>query len=61
MPVSRSPEAWHAVGGNEGFLICEADDPIRLGLWMQDWSDLLKFRVLPVVDDEGVSRVLAGG
>jgi len=26
---------------------------------MQEWSDLLKFRIVPVVDDEKIGKVLA--
>lgn len=50
---------WHSVGGGEGFLVCESDDPTALGAWMQQWSDLITFRVFPVVDDEGVVKILS--
>ena len=37
---------WHGVGDSEGFCVCKTDSPVALGKWMQEWSDLLKFRVL---------------
>ena len=50
---------WHSLGEGSGFCVCETDDPVALGKWMQQWSDLLEFRLQPVVDDEGVSKILA--
>jgi len=29
------------------------------GRWMQEWSDLLKFRIVPGVDDEKIGKVPA--
>jgi hypothetical protein len=50
---------WHTLGENEGFCVAETDDPEALGIWLQEWSDLLTFSVQPVVDDAAVSRILA--
>ncbi len=52
---------WHSLGEGEGFCIAESDDPEAIGVWMQEWSDLLVFRVQPVVDDASVGRILAAG
>ena len=51
---------WHFVSGGEGFAIAETADPVALGKWAQDWSDLLEFRIAPVVTDEGVAEILGG-
>jgi len=52
---------WHSVGEGDGLCIAETDDAQKLGIWMQEWSDLLEFRIQPVVDDAGVSAILAAG
>ena len=49
---------WHAAAGGEGMMVCESDDAIAIGLWMQQWTDLLAFHVTPVYDDEGAMKVL---
>lgn len=49
---------WHCVGGNNGFLLAETSDSVALGKWMQEWSDLLDFDVMPVNDDAQVMQVL---
>ena len=50
---------WHLATGGEGLLICEADDAIALGKWTNQWTDVLRFRVSPVNNDEGVMEVLS--
>ena len=49
---------WHHVAGHAGFVIAEADDPVLLGTWMQEWTDLLEFSITPIVNDEQVQVVL---
>ena len=49
---------WHAVGGSRGFLLAETSDGVALGRWMQDWTDLLTFEVIPVNNDEDVMKVI---
>ena len=49
---------WHFVEGGEGFCICETDDAAALATWTQQWSDLLEFRITPVLDDEKMATVL---
>jgi hypothetical protein len=51
---------WHAVGGNRGYTLAESSDGIALGKWLQDWTDLLEFDVVPVNTDEDVMQVLGG-
>lgn len=49
---------WHAVGGNNGFVLAETSDSVALGKWLQDWTDVLDFDVVPVNDDEQVMKVI---
>ena len=49
---------WHSAEGGEGVLVCECDDAVSLGKWLQEWSDLLSFRVMPVYDDAGAAEVI---
>ena len=49
---------WHALGGGHGFLLAESNDGVAIGKWMQEWTDLLEFEVIPVNNDEDVMKVL---
>ncbi len=49
---------WHCVQGHEGFLVCESDDAAALATWIQQWSDLATFRVLPVLEDQAMAKVM---
>lgn len=49
---------WHSVAGKGGFFLAETDDAVALARWLQDWSDLIDFEVVPVVTDEQVSEVI---
>lgn len=51
---------WHLAEGREGFAIAEADDAVAIGKWTNQWTDLLTFRIVPIVDDEGFKKVLEG-
>lgn len=51
---------WHFAQSREGFLIAEASDAVAIGKWTYGWSDLLSFRITPIVDDEGFKAVLGG-
>lgn len=51
---------WHDVAGNRGWTISEAADPALLAQWSLSWSDLLKFEVTPVIDDEQLGSLLGG-
>ena len=51
---------WHCVHGREVFLVCESNDATALAAWVQQWSDLLTFRVLPVIDDQQVAQIIGG-
>ncbi len=49
---------WHSIGGHTGFLLAESSDGVAIGKWMQEWTDLLEFDVIPVNDDADVMKVL---
>ena len=49
---------WHNVAGRRGYVLAESDDAVAIGKWMQEWTDLLDFEVIPVVNDEDVLKVL---
>jgi hypothetical protein len=51
---------WHDVSGGRGFSIAEADDAAAVSKWCHQWSDLLSFEIIPVLDDQQLAGVLAG-
>lgn len=51
---------WHDVAGGRGFAITETDDPVAASKWCHDWTDLLSFEVIPVLNDEQLGQVLGG-
>lgn len=51
---------WHRLAGLGGYVLCESDDPVAIGKWMQDWTDVLSFDVVPVGDDAEITEVLGG-
>ena len=51
---------WHRIAGHAGYVLCEADDAVALGKWMQAWTDLLTFEIVPVANDEEFTEVLGG-
>ena len=48
---------WHSVAGRTGFLIAESSDPVAIGKWMQEWTDLLSFNITPVVSDQELVEI----
>jgi len=50
---------WHSINGNKGFIIAESDDLEVLGRWIQEWSDLIAFEVIPVLSDEQIGRIIS--
>ena len=49
---------WHNVAGLRGYVLAESADAVAIGKWMQEWTDLIDFEVIPVVNDEDVLKVL---
>ncbi len=50
---------WHSAEGLKGFIIAESSDAEALARWTQAWTDLLTFEIVPVVNDEQLTRVLS--
>ena len=57
-PGAKMLGRWHAIGGSGGFVLAETNDSIALGKWLQEWTDILEFDVVPVNNDEDVMKVL---
>jgi len=49
----------HSVEGLRGFTIAESSDAVAVAKWVQSWTDLLTFEIVPVVNDEEFARVIA--
>ena len=45
--------AVYALHEGDGWAIVEAEDPVALGKWVHNWSDLNEQEVIPVVDEKG--------
>lgn len=43
-----------------GFVLLETDEPQALADFAYQWSDLMNLEIVPVLEDEGLSRVFAG-
>ncbi|MGA7105354.1 MAG: DUF3303 family protein [Candidatus Deferrimicrobiaceae bacterium] len=50
---------WHAASLNRGFVLAEASDLEAVARWCHRWADLISFEIGPVIDDEGIRKVLA--
>lgn len=50
---------WHSVNGNAGYIIAESTDIDAVGTWIQEWSDLLQFEVIPVLTDEQIGKIIS--
>lgn len=51
---------WFDVAGGRGFAISETDDPVAIVRWCREWTDLMSFEVIPVINDEQLVSALAG-
>jgi Domain of unknown function (DUF3303) len=49
---------WHFVQGRKGFFIAETSDAEAIAKWLQGWTDLVTFKVTPVINDDQLARVL---
>ncbi len=61
---ARPPEGvamkgrWHSINGDEGYIIAESSNIEAMGKWIQEWSNMLSFKVVPVVTDEEVAKII---
>jgi len=49
----------HVLGTGMGFTLWESDDPLAAAKEGLLWSDLIEFKVYPVVDDATVAKALS--
>ena len=49
---------WHCAEGHSGFIVADADNPVSICKWIQEWTDLLSFQITPVLTDEQIMEVL---
>ncbi len=49
---------WHSLSTSESFVLAETDDPTGVYRWLASWSDLLDFRVIPVIEDTDAEPIL---
>ena len=56
--ASRCSGAGTPLAADHGFVLAESNDGVAIGKWMQEWTDLLEFEVIPVNNDEDVMKVL---
>ena len=49
---------WHGMSGG-GVLIAESDNAKALYTWIEQWNDVLDFKVTPCVEDSEAGEVLA--
>lgn len=49
---------WHDAGGRRGFMVVEASDMALVARYMRDWTDLITFEIVPVIDDEQLSQIM---
>ena len=50
---------WSSVEGGRAFTLFEANDPMVLAKWSQEWNDLGKFETVPVVDTNELMKAMA--
>jgi hypothetical protein len=51
---------WHDVAGLRGFTLVESDDPVAVGKFAKEWSDIMNLEFIPVLSDEQLVKVLFG-
>jgi hypothetical protein len=47
---------WSGIGSNKGMCVAQSNDPLALGTWAQQWSDLMSFDIYPVLTDEELAK-----
>ena len=56
-PVVKMLGRWH--GPFTGWVVAETDDLKEVYEWTTQWSDLLEFAVVPVLEDAELGEVLS--
>jgi hypothetical protein len=50
---------WHDTGGRRGFMIVEASDMTLVAKYLRDWTDLITFEIVPVINDEQLLQIMS--
>lgn len=50
---------YHNLDGSGGFAICQTDNSAALASWALDWNGLIEIQIIPIMNDETASAVLA--
>lgn len=50
---------WHEPGSRRGFMVLEASDPTSVAKYLRDWSDLITFEIVPVINDEQLLEIMS--
>lgn len=50
---------WHSAIMHEGFNLIETEDLEALASWCAQWGDLLSFRIVPVLSDKQLMKVMS--
>jgi hypothetical protein len=50
---------WHRATNQGGMLICEANDAGAISRWTHQWSDVIRFEIAPVLDDEEFAKSIS--
>jgi hypothetical protein len=40
-------------------MLCETVDPVGIAVWLQDWTHMMTFNAVSVVDDEQMAGVIS--
>lgn len=51
--------AWHNVNQGSGWAVVETTDMLALSKWLLTWTDLNENKVIPVIDDEDMHKILS--
>jgi hypothetical protein len=49
---------WHELGGSRGICVCKTDNEKAIWKWVQNWREMCKIEIAPVVDDDDVRAIL---
>ena len=50
---------WHEPTTQKGFILAEAENLTALGVWSNQWADLISLEISPVLNDEEMQMALS--
>jgi len=51
---------WHEMGTGKGFALFDTDDTVGLSQYIMGWADLVDQQIVPVIEDQDVTKALGG-